>query len=434
MPTSISRRRFLRGVGVAMSLPWLESLPVWASGDRPPVRYACIYFGNGVGDADRKWWARGEGETMEFSEILAPLARVKGDIFVPMGLNQQGHTGSENHVRKCPTYLSHGPVGVATDLAPLVRQTIDQMMANAIGHATPVSSLALGVEPVFPGTNAGLSYAAAGNISWMTPTSPLPKEVFPALAFDKIVGAGERSRHDQSVLDLVLEDARQLRGAVSGADRRQIDDYLQSVRDVETRIRRVNDRSQPAGWAAPIYQESMMRRPATDLPAELADHMRLMLDLVVLAFRINSTRIATLMLNNEISRQRFDFLPGVGRGDLHGISHGNRVEQARINLFMTELFADFVAKLKDTHEADGSLLDNCLIQYGCCMWTGGHNAPQLPLVLAGRGGQTIRTGRAVDYSQRANRDLSQLYLSIMDRMGVRLDRFGPTSERLPDLA
>lgn len=418
-----------------MSLPWLESVPAWASsGPRPPVRYACIYFGNGVGDADRKWWVRGAGDAMEFSEILAPLARLKDDLFVPMGLNQQGHLGSENHVRKCPTYLSHGPVGVGGDRGPIVRTTIDQIMANEIGGSTPLASLALGVEPVLPGTNQGISYSAAGNISWTSSTTPLPKEIYPALAFDRIVGAGERSRHDQSVLDLVLEDARQLRGSVSISDRRQIDDYLQSVRDVETRIRRANDRSQPGGWAAPMFEEAMMRRPGASLPAELAEHMRLMLNLVHLAFRVNSTRIATLMLNNEISAQTFGFLPGVGRGNLHGMSHSERVAHAKVNLFMTELFADFLTKLKETHEGDGSLLDNCIIQYGCCMWTGGHNAPQLPLVIAGRGGRTITTGRAVDYSQQANRDLSRLYLSIMDRMGVKLERFGPTAERLPNLA
>jgi hypothetical protein len=367
---------------------------------------------------------------MQFSEILAPLEPLRDDVFVPMGLYQEGHRGNQNHVHRCPIFLSHGAVGTDWNSNPVVRTTIDQLMANRVGQDTPIASLALAIEPVQQRITEGVSYTSCANISWTSPTSALPREIHPALAFDRIVGARQRNRHDQSVLDFVLDDARSLRNAVSRADRQRLDEYLESVREIEQRISRAGDRTRPQGWTAPAYTEDMMRRPAANLPTSMVEHMRLLYDILHLAFRTNSTRVATYMLNNEVSELAFSFLDGVS-GTLHDISHHSNTMLAKINLYQTGLFAEFLQKLKRTPEANGTLLDNCMVQYGCCMWTGNHDAPVLPIVVAGKGGGTIATGQAIDYSERANRDLTQLYLAFMDRMGVNLNRFGPTASRLP---
>ena len=437
MKTSfIHRRAFLGGAGVALSLPWLESLRVWgaerdaaADSSVPPVRYACVYFGNGLGNPDENWWAKGEGEQMQLSRTLAPLEPVKTSILVPQGIVPNGHTGG-SHVYIAPTYLSYGRTESATGGQPIVPMSFDQVMAARIGDQTPLPSLAIGVEPVYPGTDKGISKSSLGNISWWSKSTPVPKEIYPALVFDRLVSDGSRQRLNKSVLDLVADDARRLRPRVSRLDQQTLDDYLHSVREIEQRIERD---SQQAAKDAELLRSVTMPRPADELPSRLPDHVQLMYDLLLLAFRTNRTRIATLMLNNEISDQDFSFLEGV-RGGLHVISHGDAVALQKVNEYQVGEFAKFIAKLQATPEGDGSLLDNCLIQFGCCMWTGNHSAPQVPLVLAGRGGGTLKTGRAVDYSQAAQRSIGHLFLALMDRMGVTEKWFGPYEERLGNLS
>lgn len=432
-----SRRLFLRGTGVALSLPWFESLPAWCAepvssgykrSGKPPIRFACVYFGNGLGKPEENWWAKGEGREMQLSRTLSPLEPVKDAILVAQGIVPNGHTGG-SHVYIAPTYLSYGRTESAPGGNPIVPMSFDQVMAARIGDQTPLPSLAIGVEPVYPGTDKGISKSSLGNISWLSRSTPVPKEIYPALVFDKLVSDGSRQRLNKSVLDLVAEDIRRLRPRVSRLDQQTLDDYLHSVREIEVRIERD---SQQATRDAELLRTVAMPRPADSLPNRLPDHMHLMYDLL-LAFRTNRTRIATLMLNNEISDQDFSFLDGV-RGGLHVISHGDAVALQKINEYQVGEFAKFVAKLRATPEGDGSLLDNCLIQFGCCMWTGNHSAPQLPILLAGGGGGTLKPGRAVDYSKSQNRDMGHLFLALMDRMGVPEKSFGPYEERLGQLS
>lgn len=436
MNLAITRRSFLRGTGVALSLPWLESLCVWGAepgkittAAKPPVRYACVYFGNGLGNPDENWWAKGEGRQMQLSKTLAPLEPVKDSILVAQGIVPNGHTGG-SHVYIAPTYLSYGRTESAPGGKPIVPMSFDQVMAARIGDQTPLASLAIGVEPVYPGTDKGISKSSLGNISWLSKSTPVPKEIYPALVFDKLISDGSRQRLNKSVLDLVAEDAQRLRPRVSRLDQQTLDDYLHSVREIEQRIERD---SQQAAKDAELLRSVAMPRPADELPNRLPDHMQLMYDLLLLAFRTNRTRIATLMLNNEISDQDFSFLDGV-RGGLHVISHGDAVALQKVNEYQVGQFAKFVEKLQATPEGDGSLLDNCLIQLGCCMWTGNHSAPQLPIVLAGRGGRSLKTGRAVDYSQATQHNIGHLFLALMDRMGVTEKSFGPYEERLGNLS
>ena len=435
MPQRVTRRSFLRGTGVALSLPWLESLRVWGTergnakdSSQPPVRYACVYFGNGLGEPDKNWWAKGEGPQMQLSPTLAPLEPVKGSILVAQGIVPNGHTGG-SHVYIAPTYLSYGRTE-SSGGKPIVPMSFDQVMAARIGDQTPLPSLVIGVEPVYPGADKGISKSSLGNISWLARSTPVPKEIYPALVFDKLVSDGSRQRLNKSVLDLVAEDARRLRPRVSRLDQQTLDDYLHSVREIEQRIERD---SQQAKRDAELLRSVAMPRPANELPSRIPDHMRLMYDLLLLAFRTNRTRIATLMLNNEISEQDFSFIDGV-RGGLHSISHGNWPQLQKINEFQVGEFAKFIEQMRNTTEGEGSLLDNCLIQFGCCMWTGNHYAPQLPILLAGRGGGTLKPGRAVDYSQAANRNIGHLFLSLMDRMGVEEKSFGPYEQRLGSLS
>ena len=434
-PVSVDRRTFLRGAGVALSLPWLESVRAWGAekssetSKKPPVRYACVYFGNGLGEPEKNWWAKGEGKEMQLSRTLAPLEGVKESILIPQGIVPNGHTGG-SHVYIAPTYLSYGRTESAPGGKPIVPISFDQVMAARIGDQTPLASLAIGVEPVYPGTDKGISKSSLGNISWLPKSTPAPKEIYPALVFDKLVSDGSRQRLNKSVLDLVADDARTLRPRVSRLDQQTLDDYLHSVREIEQRIERD---SQQAARDAESLKSVSMPRPADALPNRLPEHMQIMYDLLLLAFRTNRTRIATLMLNNEISDQDFSFLEGV-RGGLHVISHGNWEALQKVNEYQVGEFAKFVKKMRDTPEGEGSLLDNCLIQFGCCMWTGNHSAPQLPILLAGRGGGTVKTGRAVDYSSAPQNNIGHLFLALMDRMGVVEKSFGPYEERLGNLS
>jgi len=442
----LSRRGFLRGASVALALPWLESLPVRAeSGKRvqqsvakPPVRFACIYFSNGV--EPEHWWAKGAASKMQVGPGLKPLAPLCEDIVFLRGLfNEQSVKNPSAHLGRMPNLLSGAWVSLdQNDLR--VGKTMDQIMAERIGRQTAVPSLVLGIEPTELRLEDGLSMIYGSCISWKSATKPATKEIYPARAFDLLVGDGKGRQLDRSVLDQVLEDARRLRPQVASSDRRKLDEYLESVRSIETRIERASDEGRLEGWK-PTLHEPNMARPAEDLPQEVPEHMRLMLDLMVLAFQMDKTRIATCMLNNDLSQMNFGFLDGV-QGSLHlDLTHNGRDPELeamylRTNQFHAAQFAYLVKRLKAIDEGGQSLLDNSLLMFCSNLFDGDkHQADEMPIVLAGRGGGSLQTGRVLDYLDRGdgNRRACSLYLSLMDRMGVRLDRLGDTDRRLADL-
>jgi hypothetical protein len=434
-----SRRRFLRGAGAALALPWMESLPAFGApaANQPPTRLACIFFSNGVEPAH--WWAKGSGKSMELGAALEPMKPYTEDFTLLRGLyNKSAVASTSPHLGRCPNMLSGGTVSL--DPARIeVATTFDQVLSQRIGNQTPVPSLVLGIEPNELRLEDGVSMIYGSAISWASPSKPATKEIYPARTFDLLVGDGKGRQLDKSILDAVLEDARSVHARVSRNDKVKLDEYLESVRDIEKRIARAGKEERLEGWK-PSLAKPDMARPAENLPQNVPEHMKLMLDLVVLAFQMDKTRIATLMLNNDLSQMNFGFLPGV-RGALHlDLTHNGKAAEAeamylKTNQFHMQQCAYIVDRLKNIDEGGTSLLDNSMILFGSNLFDGdAHGADQMPLILAGRGGG-LKPGRVVDVLDKGddNRRACSLYLSLMDRMGVQLDRFGDTDKRLFDL-
>jgi hypothetical protein len=307
---------------------------------------------------------------------------------------------------------------------------MDQVVAQRHGRSTKVPSLVLACEKSNASVHRNYSMLYSSHISWSSPTTPTPLELYPALAFDRLF-KDEAQRGDESVLDAVLADATDLRGQVSTTDRRKLDEYLDSVREVEQRIEQAGKAGQLQGWR-PALEKPNIPRPPDGLPQDIAEHVRLMCDILVLAFQTDTTRVCTLKLNNDHSALRFPNL-GVDYMIHHLLSHTDGADWLKVNQFFTRQVAYIAEKLDQVREGDRTLLDNCMILYLSSMMTGGHDNNQLPVVMVGRGGNQIKTGRILDYLNKPNRRMCSLYLSLMDKMGVRLDSFGDSRERLLEI-
>lgn len=445
---SKSRRHFLRGVGVALALPWMESLPVLgaetagtaakAALNKPPLRFACLYFSNGV--EPEHWWAKGSGADMQLGPGLQPMETLKGDFTFIRGLyNHQAMISTSPHLGRMPNLLSGAPVSLdPSDIR--VGTSFDQVMAQQIGGKTALPGLALGIEPNELRLEDGVSMIYGSCISWASPTRPATKEIYPSRTFDLLVGDGSGRKVDRSILDAVLQETRDLQPRISRGDRTKLDEYLSSIRDVETRIDRASKEERIEGWR-PTLAKPNMPRPADELPQNVPDHMKLMLDLMVLAFQMDKTRVITCMLNNDLSQMNFSFLKGV-QGALHlDLTHNGKAPAAeamylKTNQFHVAQFGYLVKRLKEIDEGGTSLFDNSMLM--CCsnLFDGDtHSADQMPFLLAGKGGGTLKPGQNLDYTDKGNdnRRACSLYLSLMDRMGVTLDRFGDTGQRLMEL-
>jgi hypothetical protein len=316
---------------------------------------------------------------------------------------------------------------------------MDQVLAKAIGNRTAVPSIALGIEPNELRLEDGLSMLYGSSISWVSPTKAATKEIYPARTFDQLVGDGKGRKLDRSILDAVLDEAHSLEPKVSTGDRKKLDEYLESIRDIEKRIDRASKEERLEGWR-PTLSKPNMPRPADEIPQNIPDHMKLMMDLLVLAFQMDKTRIATLMLNNDLSQMNFKFIEGV-RGALHlDLTHNGHAPALeamylKTNQYHMQQFVYFTQRLKAIDEGGQSLLDNSILMMASSLYDGdAHGADQLPIVLAGHGGG-LKTGRILDYLDKGNdnRRCCSLYLSIMDKMGVRPGKFGDTDKLLADL-
>jgi hypothetical protein len=412
----ISRRTVLRAAGVAMALPWLESLPVLAArSDRPrgfPKRFAVLFMGNGING--NHWWARGNGAEMTLSKSLRPLEPLKTKINVINGLFNKPAVGIGIHPGQTGNLLS----GVPIQKGPIARSgiTVDQVLACRIGDETPQASVVLACEPPMTGcheTNFSMAYSS--HISWRNADVPVAAEVDPSLAFDSLFENRGRFRY-HSILDRVKDRAEHLSRTVSASDSAKVDEYLTSVREIETRVGRLRK----------------AKNKADSLPADLRERTRLMCDIIALAFQADKTRIASLLLACDLSSLSYPFLD-VGDGH-HAASHDDLSEgYERISRFHLSQLAYLAGKLDAMPEGDGTVLDNCCLLWLSNMWSGWkHDNMKLPVVTAGGLGGTLETGRSLDYLYAGddNRRLCSLYLSIMDRMGVTLDRFGDADARL----
>jgi hypothetical protein len=427
------RRAFLRGVGVTMALPWMESFNVW--GDEPgkskpaseaPVRLAVLFSGNGF--HSKEWWAKGEGKAMELGRVLAPLHDLREKLTFVRGLYHEEARKGNIHSSQTGNMLSGAPIASGGEIRS--GTSFDQLLAQTYGRSTKVPSLVLGCEHSNPSVHKNYSMLYSSHISWSSPTTPTPLELYPALAFDRLfkdaVAPG-----DKSVLDAVLADATGLRRQISAADQRKLDEYLDSVRDVEKRIENAGKRGEVQGWR-PTLAKPNIARPADGIPQDIAEHMRLMCDILVLGFQTDTTRITTLKLNNDHSALRFPNLPSVQQAG-HGIdymihhllSHSDGEDWLKVNQFFMEQVAYVARKLDAIQEGPRTLLDNTMLMHCSSMMAGArHDNDQLPVLLLGGAGGRLKTGRALDYSGKPDRQLCRLFLSMMDKMDVRPKTFG----------
>lgn len=453
MSQDLSRRRFLRGLGTLMALPALEATAPFAAkastaaaksgagagagAAASPLRMAFVYTPNGK-NMDH-WRPSGEGSSYQLSRALAPLKDVQSEFQVISGLKhdkaQANGDGGGDHARANASFLT-GVQARKTAGADIRNGiSIDQVAANDIGQLTRLPSLELSCDEARRAGNCDSGYSCSYqfNLAWKSETTPLAPERDPKLAFERLFGGGaqdaeadaaraKREFFNKSVLDFVMEDAKNLQKQLGYNDKQKLDEYLSSVRDIERRLSRADKFSK----ALPDYQKP------TGIPQSYQEHIRLMFDLQVLAFQTDTTRISTFLLAHDGSNRSF---PEIGVPDAHhGISHHQRDAEklekiAKIDEFYSREFAYFLQKLKSVPEGSGSLLDNCMIVFGSGISDPDrHNHDDLPVILAGGGGGTLKKGRHL----RLNDDtpMCNLYLAMMERMGVTIPRFGDSTGKL----
>jgi hypothetical protein len=430
---TLNRRAFLRGIGVTMALPWLESFNVW--GDQPPgaepssaapVRLAVLFAGNGF--HGKEWWAKGEGKNMELGQVLKPLADFREKMLFISGLFNAEALKGNIHSSQTGNLLSGAPLASGGEIRS--GTSIDQLLAQRCGNSTKVPSLVLACEKSNPSVHKNYSMLYSSHISWTSPTTPTPLELYPALAFDRLF-KDEVSRGDQSVLDAVLADAHDLRRRISTSDQRKLDEYLDSVREVEQRIENAGKKGELQGWR-PTLAKPNIPRPPDGIPQDIAEHMRLMADILVLGFQTDTTRITTLKLNNDHSSLRFPNL-GVDYMIHHLLSHSDTADWLKVNQFFLDQVAYLARKLDAIQEGPRTLLDNSMILFCSSMLTGNHNADRLPVILLGGAGGRLQGGRVLDYTDKPERQMCRLYLSMLDKMNLRLPKFGDASAPLEEV-
>jgi hypothetical protein len=441
-PEVVTRRRFLRGAGVLMALPFLDSLPAWAASAAAPApspqpqpkypqRFAAIFVGNGVNA--NHWWAKGAGEAMEFGRTLEPLAPLKKKLNVINGLFNKPAVGVGIHPGQTGNILSGMPLMKGAVLRGGI--SMDQVLANHIGQETMQPSLILGCEQPITGyheTNFSMAYSS--HISWQSAESPVPMEVYPSLAFDSLF-ENRGNKRTQSILDRVKDDAASLTRKISSEDHRKLDEYLTSVREVEKRVDRMRQEQARAENHAKDRGRPLvtMNRPDNGLPEDIREHMRLMCDIVALAFQTDKTRVATLVLCRDLSGLFYPFL-GVKKTH-HSASHDDLSDDFEaISRYYVSNLAYLAQRLDAMPEGDGTVLDHTCLLYLSNMLSGArHDNTKLPVLTLGSLGGTLATGRVLDFSEAGdeNRKLCSLHLALMDRLGVKLPRFGDADTRLP---
>ena len=431
---SFSRRTFLRGVGVSMALPWMESFRVWGDeakavrgASEAPVRLAVLFSGNGF--HARSGGRKGAAATWSWARYSPRWPTFASECSSSAGLfNAEAQKGNI-HSSQTGNLLSGAPLASGGEIRS--GTSFDQLLARAHGKSTKVPSLVLACEKSNPSVHKNYSMLYSSHISWTSPTTPTPLELYPALAFDRLF-RDEVERGDKSVLDAVLSDARDFR-RVSQPGR-----SAQAGRVSRLGARgRSSESSEPAIAASckaggPPSIKPNIPRPADGMPQDIGEHMRLMCDILVLAFQTDTTRVCTLKLNNDHSSLRFPNL-GVDYMIHHLLSHSDTADWLKVNQFFLKQVAYIAAQARRIHEGDRTALDNSMIMFCSSMLNGNHDASQLPVVVLGGAGGQIKGGRVLDYLGKPNRKMCSLYLSLLDKAGLHLDEFGDSREPLAEV-
>ena len=436
----LSRRTFLRGVGVTMALPWMESLKSFGAepakdgaAEVLPKRMAALFWGNGVNG--NHWWAKGSGQSMELSKSLQPMEALKGKMNLIDGLFNRSAVGVGIHPGQTGNLLSGMPLMKGAVLRGGI--SMDQVIANHIGQDSIQPSMVLGCEQPITGyheTNFSMAYSS--HISWQSPDSPVPMEVYPSLAFDSLF-ENRGSQRTRSILDRVKDEASSLGRRVSSTDKAKLDEYLTSVREVEKRVDRMRTDKAKAdlngqGKNIPVV---MMKRPDNGLPEDIREHMRLMCDITAMAFQTDKTRAVSLLLCRDLSGLFYPFLDV--RKAHHAASHDDLSDDfERVTRFYCSQLAYLAGRLQAMPEGEGTVLDNSCLLLLSNMWSGNrHDSTRLPILTVGGLGGTLQTGRVLNYLDKGdeNRKVCSLYLSLMNRMGVKLNHFGDADAQLANL-
>ena len=437
-----SRRDVLRGLGVTLALPFLDATgPLRGAarieGLRAPVRLVTLFHPNGVYPPN--WDPEGVGRNYRLSRILEPLASVREDVSVISNLG----TGAKGHVGATSSFLTGTPLhkkAAGRINTPSMGTSLDQFVAEKIGHRSSIASLEVGTEPPRSGGENGLAISYANTVSWRSDNTKVDPEIEPQAVFDRLFGVSKKTRQqladEASIIDHVLDDAKQLRNRGSQADRHKLDEFLTSVREVEQRIdRNLTPTDREAEWKPLIEPE--LYRPEAGIPETRDEHLRQMLDLIVLAFQTNSTRVATFMMAHGFSRQNFTFLDGVS-GDHHSISHHKENPELTepytlVSRWYVSQLVYLVEKMKSIQEDAGrTLLDNTIVLYGSALKNGnGHTTQNLPVLVAGRGGGQFTPGRRIVLPEQT--PITNLHLTLARGMGVETDRFGASTDVIADL-
>jgi hypothetical protein len=430
-----SRRTFLKGIAGTLAMPSLASLvkAAPAAAAASPMRMAFVYIPNGV-NLDL-WQPKG---TENIAESLQPLSGLRQHYSVMRGLDHQkaaaNGDGAGDHARANATFLTGVQARKTSGADIKLGVSVDQIAADQLGHLTRLPSLELSTDPPRRSGNCDSGYSCAYqyNLAWRSETTPVPPERDPRMVFEKLFGSGDpkedsrRRLHQKSVLDFVLEDANRLNQRLDGNDKSKMDEYLTSVRDVERRIQQ----------AEKFRVEVPEHLRPNGVPESYKDHIRTMYDMMALAFQTDSTRVSTFLLAHDGSNRTFG---DIGVTDAHHqLSHHRSDPEilkkiAQIDKFYIEQFAYFLEKLRNTKDGNGNLLDHSMIVYGGGIADGNrHNHTDLPMILAGGGSGTLKQGRVIQAPE--GTPMTNLYLSLLDRMGVKAERIGDSSGKLETIS
>jgi hypothetical protein len=431
----ISRRAILRGAGVGLGLPWLEAMAATPSG-KPPVRLAALYVPNGVNVAE--WVPKGTGRDWELSPTLEPLRALKDRVNVLSNLWNANSKGGDGHYVKEAAILTCSTIKKTPGADIGNGVSVDQMAAKKVGGDTPLPSLELGVTPVAIGVDAVVGYTRVygSHIAWSDATTPLAREINPRSVYERLFRAASGQSNNAAkmetlLLDRVLGDANKLRGQVGAADKIRIDEYMSLMRSLEQRVQRASAGSQRT-WKARVPMDANAMPP--EKPADHAEHVKLMMDMIATAFQTDTTRVATFMFGNAVSNVSFRFLEGVSAGH-HDVSHHSKEadklrQYAIISRWHVAQYAYLLQRLSEMKEGEGTVLDNSMVLFASALSDGNsHNPHKLPIVLGGLGGGRIAGGQHLVYTE--DTPLANLYVSMLDAFGAPVERFADSTGPVP---